>query len=442
MSRERILGRRAQAGLRVGAALLAAQMSLGMDREAHADINKPVRYPLADGRLLADAPLRTAGRAVDFTGPHGLEFCGTSTTEPTILTVVADEDLMNLKVIGNPDVFVDPEDLGGFDYLSRAASAVEALQSKATELINRTNRLWRRIAVILTRDAVNQDVCDLIADSGPFAEAAPPDQTAATQAKAQAEAAARAAADAQAQAQARAAAEAAARAAVTVPPVKAPGVEVRAAAEYPTFRFAVPARHVDVPVANVNTHGGWIRPIYNQLEATAAANWRGIGPWAPIAFAAEPNAAHLKSYGNLGEFVIVGDNGGRVWVGVWQQAQHQHETKLRHDGALDPNWRNQYTFKGLPPGTEVIPYDPDTGTQLRWPDGTPIRWAANHLGTFSVELQPGEVRVAFCMQVAGQRPGEQPPEVLVTRGPNDQPGLTGENKLPETSQVIKPFMPD
>lgn len=175
MSKERNLGKRlTHAGLRVGAALLAAQMSFGMDRTAHADINEPVRYPLADGRLLADAPLRTAGRAVDFTGPRGLEFCGAITTEPTVLTVVAQEDLMNIKVIGNPDVFVDPEDLNGTDYPSRAAAAVEALQSKATELINRTNRLWRRIAVILTRDAVNQNVCDLITDSGAFAaEAAP-----------------------------------------------------------------------------------------------------------------------------------------------------------------------------------------------------------------------------------------------------------------------------
>lgn len=167
MPKERNLRERgAQVGLRVGAALLAAQMSLGMDRVANADINEPVRYPTADGRLLADAPLRTAGRAVDFTGPHGLEFCGTSTAEPTILTVVAHEDAMNIKVIGNPDVFVDPEDVGGSDYPSRAAAAVEALQNKATELISRTNQLWRRIAVILTRDAVNQDVCDLITDSG------------------------------------------------------------------------------------------------------------------------------------------------------------------------------------------------------------------------------------------------------------------------------------
>lgn len=173
MSKERNLGQKVTlAGLRVGAALLAAQMSFGIDRVAHADINEPVRYPLADGRLLADAPLRTAGRAVDFTGPHGLWFCGTSTAEPTILTMVAHEDAMNSKVIGNPDVFVDPEDVGGSDYPSRAAAAVESLQNKATELINRTNQLWRRVAVILTRDAVNQDVCDLITDSGPFAPTA------------------------------------------------------------------------------------------------------------------------------------------------------------------------------------------------------------------------------------------------------------------------------
>lgn len=173
MSKERNLKSIANTGLRLGAAALAVQMTLGTDRVARADINEPVRYPLADGRLLADAPLRTAGRIVEFTGPNGLDFCGVTTSEATVLTVTANEDLMNIKVAGRPDVFVDPIEGGGTDYPSRAASAVELLQSKATELINRTNRLWRRVAVILTRDAVNQNVCDLITDSGPF-EVVPP----------------------------------------------------------------------------------------------------------------------------------------------------------------------------------------------------------------------------------------------------------------------------
>src|SRR3989344_48160 len=80
---------------------------------------------------------------------------------------------MNIEVAGNPDVFVDPIEVAGSDYPSRAASTVEALQSKASELINRTNRLWRRVAVILTRDAVNKNVCDLITDSGAFAPETP-----------------------------------------------------------------------------------------------------------------------------------------------------------------------------------------------------------------------------------------------------------------------------
>lgn len=173
MSKERNLRSIANAGLRLGAAALAVQMSMGTDRVARADINEPVRYPLADGRLLADAPLRTAGRVVDFTGPNGLNFCGVTTSEATVLTVISNEDSMNIKAAGNPDVFVDPTEGGGTDYPSRAASAVELLQSKATELINRTNRWWRRVAVILTRDAVNQNVCDLITDSGPFAPESP-----------------------------------------------------------------------------------------------------------------------------------------------------------------------------------------------------------------------------------------------------------------------------
>lgn len=174
-------GRIARGIVRSGALAMVAAGLSGIavrPEKANADINEPVRYSLPDGRLLADAPLRTAGRAVDFTGPNGLEFCGTSTKEPTVLTVTANEDLMNIKVAGNPDVFVDPIEGGGTDYPSRAASAVELLQSKAAELINRTNRLWRRVAVILTRDAVNQNVCDLITDSGPFAPETPAQPTA------------------------------------------------------------------------------------------------------------------------------------------------------------------------------------------------------------------------------------------------------------------------
>lgn len=209
-------------------------------------------------------------------------------------------------------------------------------------------------------------------------------------------------------------------------------------------KVEVPSSHGAVPVAKLDAstpRGTWIRPIYDEYQADKEHDWRGIGPWVPVFFDSDPGAAHLKTYGNVGEVVIVGDKGGKVRFGVWQEAQHDQEATRRGDGKFDPNWKLQYTFKGLVPGTEVIPFDPDTGAQLIWDDGvTPVVYAANYLGTFSVELPRGEVRVMFAFVMPGQVPGVQNPEVIITRGPNDQPGLTGENKLPKS--VSKPVIPD
>lgn len=228
-----------------------------------------------------------------------------------------------------------------------------------------------------------------------------------------------------------------------VAPAVAPAVSTEACP--PTgFQFGLPSRHSEVPVADINTHGKWFNPVYDALRANAARNWEGIGPHYPIAFAAEPNAAHLKTYGNVGEFVIVGDGGGKVWLALWQEAQHQNEGKwgeVNGGRGRNDSWKMQYTFKGLPVGAQMTLFDPDTGAVLdRWPDGSLIGYTANHLGTAAFEVPSGEARWGVCFNMPGQQQGVQLPEVIVTQGSNDKPGLRGENPLPPA--VVKPGMPD
>jgi len=212
------------------------------------------------------------------------------------------------------------------------------------------------------------------------------------------------------------------------------------------IKESVYATHEAIPVANLDAtspQGSWFRPVYNPEKADAAHNWEGIGPWAPIAFAnVDKDAAYLKTHGNVGEFIVVGDKGGRINLSFMQEAQHQNETKMKPDGTLNPDFQNQYTISGLPANTEVTPFDPDTGKQLTWPDGSPINWATGPLGTFSVGLPNGEVRFGVCFVIPSQIAGVQHPEITVKRGPNDRPELTGENQLPNTPQVVKAIVPD
>jgi hypothetical protein len=193
------------------------------------------------------------------------------------------------------------------------------------------------------------------------------------------------------------------------------------------------------------SEGQWFLPVYDEFEANAEHDWRGIGPWYPVFFRSEPGAAHLSTHGNLGELIVVADQGGMVEVGVWQLGPHQTEGTVNGNGDFDPNWALQYTFKGMEPLQKVIPFDPDTGKQLTWEDGTPIVYAASELGDFSVEIprtdEDQDVRVAFRFFMVPSRGGEvvQPHEIKIERGPNDQPRKTGENLLP-VEQVVKPSL--
>lgn len=376
-------------------------------RPANADENQPVLTGPKD-KMTAIAPFHEAGQADDFYGPQGLEACGVSWPGPVVLTAVANEDEMGLNVSGI-EVYADPFKVEGSGYEPRAQGADKAMRAKVSQVVARFNRAVRGVTVILTRDAGGQQTCGLVSDTDTEKPVVTPPV------------------------------------AVLQPSSEVVVTPITTNESCVGIAESVPGTHVAVPVANLDAsapQGVWIRPVYNQAKADAAHNWEGIGPWAPISFASEPGAAHLKTFGNLGEFIIVGDNGGKVWLGVWQEAQHQNETKMKPDGTLNPAWQNQYTIDGLPVGAQVIPFDPDTGKQLTWPDGTPIVWAAGPLGTFSMGLPAGEVRAGLCFTIPGQIPGVQKPEIKVYRGPNDEPGLKGENQLPNTSQVVKPGMPD
>lgn len=166
MLKERDLGRNIKdAVIRASLAALTATGLVGVNtKPVGADINEPVRYQQGEGQWVADAPLRTRDRAVLFYGPDGLGACGVDYDGPTLLIARANEDNMNLKVTGKSGVFVDPIEVGGDDYASRAAAAVIALNEKAVQLPTGT----RRVGVLTTRDAVEQTVCDLVTDSGPL----------------------------------------------------------------------------------------------------------------------------------------------------------------------------------------------------------------------------------------------------------------------------------
>lgn len=371
---------------------------------AQADGNEPAVVQDSNGKTRVVAPLYKPGRGDDFYGPQGMELCGVHFDGSTVATVVALDENMGIEVVGDPEMYADPFGLQKpYDYDSLARAADRESKRKMEEVGAK-----RRVAVLLVHTLEGEQECKRVSIyPEPVAEVP-----------------------------------------VVTPPVapEQPPVIPNGACVGISESIAVPGSHGAVPVANLDANTAqrtWIRPIYDPRRADAAHNWEGIGPWAPIAFASEPNAAHLKTFGNVGEFVVVGDVGGSVELFFMQQAQHWTEALRRPDGKLDTAWQLQYTIDGLPAGAPVTPFDPDTGKQLTWPDGTPIQWAAGPLGTFSMGFPRGvEVRVGLRLCIPGQQPGVQNPEVKVRRGPNDRPGLTGENQLPNTAQVVKPGMPD
>jgi len=197
------------------------------------------------------------------------------------------------------------------------------------------------------------------------------------------------------------------------------------------------------------SEGEWFHPVYDIGAEDEAHEYRGIGPWYPVAFAnLDENAAKLTTHGNVGELVVQGNEGGRVMVAFMQLDAHQTEGAWGTDpetGRFMQNdaWEMQYNFHSLAPYQELFVVDPDTGEGYTWEDGTPVIYRANEQGiaAFAIPKTQGEdVRVGFVFEMPAKTDGVQVPEVKIERGPNDRPGLTGENPLPGT--VKKPMVPE
>lgn len=197
------------------------------------------------------------------------------------------------------------------------------------------------------------------------------------------------------------------------------------------------------------SEGEWFHPVYDPTQEGQAQNYRGIGPWYPVAYEnVDSNAAILTTHGNVGELVVSGRDGGRVMVAFMQLDKHQKEGAWGTDPKTgrfmqNPAWEMQYNFHSLAPLEEIWVVDPDTGKNLTWSDGSPVIYRANEEGiaAFAIpETKGNDVRVGFVFTMPAQGKGVQPPEVKIERGPNDNPGKTGENPLPDS--VLKPMVPE
>lgn len=198
-----------------------------------------------------------------------------------------------------------------------------------------------------------------------------------------------------------------------------------------------------------NGNGEWFHPIYDKFAADAAHDFRGIGPWYPVAYRnIDANAATLITHGNVGELVVRAVNGGRVEVAFDQLAAHQTDGAFGHDNAgnvvKNDSWNMQYNLHGLAAGQEVFVFDPDTGRQMLWDDGvTPVVYKANEFGTAAFDVPKTaancDVRWGLVFSMVN-RPGFQAQEVKIERGPNDRPELKGENPLPKG--VVKAAIPE
>lgn len=199
--------------------------------------------------------------------------------------------------------------------------------------------------------------------------------------------------------------------------------------------------------------GEWFHPVYDITQEGKEANYRGIGPWYPVAFEnIDPDAAALTTHGNVGELVVSGKNGGKVMVAFMQLDKHQKEgawgtNPVTRRFERNDAWIMQYNLHGLDPLAEIFLIDPDTGANLLWPGGSPVIYRANEQGiaAFAIpETHGNDVRAGFVFKMPAQVKGVQAPEVKIERGPNDRPGLTGENPLPDSvlipDSVLKPMI--
>ena len=168
--------------------------------------------------------------------------------------------------------------------------------------------------------------------------------------------------------------------------------------------------------------------LYNAAQAEKG-NW---GPWAPIAIQNVSGAAHLKTEGDVGLFDLVADQKGSIALYFMQLGKHQHETAVNGNGESNPDWRNQYTIH-LTPYQAVWPIDRN-GNQILWEDGvTPMTLDAGPKGDFAIEVFQTAIDqdaiFGVLLNVDPSVSGIQATAIKVQRGPDDNPGKTGENKI-------------
>ena len=208
----------------------------------------------------------------------------------------------------------------------------------------------------------------------------------------------------------------------------APGIKLPAVISGDMVRAFVPGVTIDGNPIPQYTDGQFFLPVYNAAHAGKKDNYVGIGPWAPIAIQNISGAAHLKTEGDPGLFDLVADKPGEVAIYFMQLAKHQHETAVNGNGESNPDWKNQYTIH-LTPYQSVKVVDRN-GNEIVWDDGkSPMNLNAGPKGDFSIEVPAGDVVFGLVIDVNPNQVDGQATANKVQRGPNDNPGLTGENKF-------------
>ena len=234
---------------------------------------------------------------------------------------------------------------------------------------------------------------------------------------------------------------------VEVGPKLAPGITLPSEISSNLVRAFVPGVSIDGNPVPQYQDSELFLPVYNPAKAGKKDNYDGIGPWAPIAIQNIDGQAYLKTEGDKGLFDVVAEKSGLVALYFMQLGQHQHETAVNGNNESNPTWRNQYTLH-LKPGQQVWVID-GNGNQVLWKDGhSPMILAASNEGDFSIEVPqtPTNEDVVFglVIKINASDAGIQATATKVQRGPNDHPGLTGENKFDSAGvqAITMPALPE
>ena len=234
---------------------------------------------------------------------------------------------------------------------------------------------------------------------------------------------------------------------VEVGPKLAPGITLPSEISSNLIRAFVPGVSIDGNPVPQYQDSELFLPVYNAAHAGKKDNYVGIGPWAPIAIQNIDGQASLKTEGDPGLFDVVAQQPGLVALYFMQLGQHEHETAVNGNGESNPAWRNQYTLH-LKPYQQVWVIDRN-GNQVLWKDGhSPMVLAASKEGDFSIEVPQTsaneDVVFGLVIKINASDAGIQATATKVQRGPNDHPGLTGENKFDSAGvqAITMPALPE